>query len=213
MLSHLYSTDYWADFDPRPDALERAHAAARRAVDVAPSNNLSYWALAFALFLRQDIPAFSIAAERAIELNPMDGSVTTFMGHLLAYSGDWDRGLAIAGRASALNPRHAGWHDLPAVLDAYRRRDYARALDAALRLDMGGYVHEPALRAAAYAQLGRLDEAGHALRELLALKPDFAEKGPAFYARFLSLSPALVDHLMDGWRKAGLKPARPELSA
>jgi non-specific serine/threonine protein kinase len=213
MLSHLYSTDYWADFDPRPDALERAHAAARRAVDVAPSNNLSYWALAFALFLRQDIPAFSIAAERAIELNPMDGSVTTFMGHLLAYSGDWDRGLAIAGRASALNPRHAGWHDLPAVLDAYRRRDYARALDAALRLDMGGYVHEPALRAAAYAQLGRLDEAGHALRELLALKPDFAEKGPAFYARFLTLSPELVDHLMDGWRKAGLKPARPELSA
>jgi TolB-like protein len=207
LLSHLYSTDYWADYDPRPDALDRAHAAARRAVDVAPSNNLSYWALALALFLRRDVPAFRIAAERAIELNPMDGSVTTFMGHLIAYSGDWDRGLAIAARASALNPHHAGWHGLPAVLDAYRRGDDERALDAAIRLDMGGHFHEAALRTAAYAQLGRADEARNAMRELLAVMPNFAEKGPAFYRRFLSPT-ALVDRLIDGWRKAGLQLAK-----
>jgi TolB-like protein len=202
LLSHLYSTDYWADYDPRPDALDRAHAAARRAVDLAPSNNLSQWALALVLFLRGDLPAFRIAAERAIELNAMDGSVTTFMGHLMAYSGDWDRGLAIAARSSALNPHHAGWHGLPAVLDAYRRRDYERALDAALRLDMGGHLHESALRAATYAQLGRADKARHAVSELLVVMPDFATNGLAFYRRFLS--PDLVDHLIEGWRKAGL---------
>jgi tetratricopeptide (TPR) repeat protein len=142
LLSHLYSTDYWAAFDQRPDALDRAMAAARRAVDVAPSNNLSQWALALALFLRRESPAFRIAAQRAIELNPMDGSVCTFMGHLIAYSGEWERGLAIAGRASALNPNHAGWHGLPLFLDAYRQREYEQALEASLRLNMGGHFHE-----------------------------------------------------------------------
>jgi TolB-like protein/tetratricopeptide (TPR) repeat protein len=203
LLSHLYSTDYWEGFDPQHDALDRGEAAARRAVEVAPSNNLSHWALALALFFRRVLPAFRRAADRAIELNPMDGSVSTFMGHLIAYSGDWEQGLRIAGRASALNPNHAGWHGLAAVLDAYRRRDYESALESALRLDMGGHFHEAALRAAAYAQLARLVEARAVMSALVSLMPDFATTGPAFYRRFLS--PELVDHLIEGWQKAGLK--------
>jgi adenylate cyclase len=205
LLSHLYSTDYWEGFDPQHDALDRGEAAARRAVDVAPSNNLSHWALALALFFRRALPAFRMAADRAIELNPMDGSVSTFMGHLIAYSGDWERGLRIAERASALNPNHAGWHGLAAVLDAYRRRDYESALESALRLDMGGHHHEAALRAAAYAQLARPEEARAAMSALVSSMPDFAKTGPSFYGRFLS--PELVDQLIEGWRKAGLKLA------
>jgi hypothetical protein len=50
--------------------------------------------------------------------------------------------------------------------------------------------------------LGRAEEARKATGELLASMPDFAEEGPAFYRRFQSEE--LVEHLMDGWRKAGL---------
>jgi TolB-like protein/Tfp pilus assembly protein PilF len=202
LLSHLYSADYWGGYDLRLDAIDRALAAARRAVDVAPSSNLSHWALAMALFFRRDIPAFRIAANRAIELNGMDGSVVTFMGHLIAYSGDWERGLAVARRGSALNPNHSGWHELPEFLDAYRRGDYERALEAALRLNMGGMFQEAASRAAAYGQLGRLREARRTAEDLLAAMPDASEQVQAYYRRFLSED--LVEHLMDGLRKAGL---------
>jgi hypothetical protein len=65
--------------------------------------------------------------------------------------------------------------------------------------------HEAASRAATYAQLERLDEARHAMRELLAVRPDFAEEGPPFYQRFLSAE--LAEHLVEGWRKAGLTPS------
>jgi hypothetical protein len=43
------------------------------------------------------------------------------------------------------------------------------------------------------------------MRELLAVRPDFAEEGPPFYQRFLSAE--LAEHLVEGWRKAGLTPS------
>jgi hypothetical protein len=67
---------------------------------------------------------------------------------------------------------------------------------------MGGFFQEPAARAAAYAQLGRTEEAQEEAARLLARKPDFAEQGPAYLRRFLP--PDLVDHVIEGWRKAGL---------
>jgi TolB-like protein/Tfp pilus assembly protein PilF/tRNA A-37 threonylcarbamoyl transferase component Bud32 len=205
MLSHMYSNDYWHGPDSRPEDLDRALAAARRAVDVAPSNHLSYWALALALYLRRDIPAFRLAAERAIELNRMDGSSVAFMGLLIANSGDWERGCAIAEPASSLNPNHAGWHRFLAVYNAYNQGDYQAARAVAGRLNMPENFQDPAVRAAIYGQLDERDLAHKAVQELLALEPDFASTQPVFYRKWLS--PELVERLIEGWRKAGLEIA------
>ena len=57
--------------------------------------------------------------------------------------------------------------------------------------------------AAAYGQLGQRDEAGEAVQELLKLKPNIARIArPALQMRF---DPELVEHLIDGLRKAGLE--------
>jgi TolB-like protein/cytochrome c-type biogenesis protein CcmH/NrfG len=202
MLSHLYCNEYWGGFNTGRDPLARALDAARRAVDAAPSNHLSYWALALALYLRRNKDEFRTAAERAIELNPMDGSTVAFMGALIAYSGDWERGCAIAAPASALNPNHAGWHKVLPFYKAFRKGEYREALAAALRLNAPGSPSFVAARAAAYGQLGQLEEAQKALRELLAVDPAFASTGRDFYGKFLPEE--LVDRLMDGLRKAGL---------
>ena len=203
MLSHMYCNEYWiAD---QPDSLDRGLVTARRAVDVGPSNHLSHWALALALFFKRDLSAFRISAERAIELNRMDGSTVAFMGHLIAYSGDWERGCAIAKAATALNPNHAGWHMLPAFFNSYRKGEYKEALAAALRLNMPGHFQDSALRAAAHAQLGEHEAAQKAAKEALALQPDFAEIARRFYRRWQS--PELVESLIDGWRKAGFEIA------
>jgi len=69
--------------------------AARRAVEASPSNHLAYFSLAQALFFQKEFQSFRNAAERAVTLNPMDGNSIAFLGELLSYAGDWERGLAL----------------------------------------------------------------------------------------------------------------------
>ena len=76
-----------ARFQPEPDSLIRAFSAAQAALQADATNHLCHHALAAALFFRGDIPAFRAAAERAITLNPMDGSTVASLGFLLADSG------------------------------------------------------------------------------------------------------------------------------
>jgi len=58
MLSMLYREEYTHRFNLRPDPIERAFAAARRAVEAAPSNHLAHHALASAQFFRRELRAF-----------------------------------------------------------------------------------------------------------------------------------------------------------
>ncbi len=78
MLSMMYTEEYGFAIQPPARSLGRALQAARRAADAAPSNHFAYLALAQALFFRKEFPAFRVAAERAIALNPMDGSTVEF---------------------------------------------------------------------------------------------------------------------------------------
>jgi hypothetical protein len=70
--------------------------AEHKAVEFVPLHSLPYYALAQAIFFKREIPAFRIAAERAVSLNPMDGATAAFMGLLSAYAGDWERGCALS---------------------------------------------------------------------------------------------------------------------
>jgi serine/threonine protein kinase len=73
MLAWLYREEYTHGFNLRPDPLGRALAAARRAVDIAPSNHLAHAALATTLFFLHELGAFRASAERSLALNSMDG--------------------------------------------------------------------------------------------------------------------------------------------
>jgi TolB-like protein/cytochrome c-type biogenesis protein CcmH/NrfG len=212
MLANLYWEEHAHGLNPQPDPLGRALAAARRAVEAAPSNNLAHYALASTLFFQKDFLAFRSAAERAIELNRMDASVAAFIGNLIAYSGDWERGCAVVESAMQLNPRHPGWYYFASFNDAYRRRNYRGALDFALKINLPGNFYTHAVIAAAYGQLGMREEARKALQELLAIRPDFAKTAREEHGRWFP-DLAFVEHLLDGLRKAGLEIAREEGSA
>jgi TolB-like protein/Flp pilus assembly protein TadD len=166
-------------------------------------HSLPYYALAQALFFKREIPAFRVAAERAISLNPMDGATAAFMGMLIAYAGDWPRGCALSDTGCQLNPNHPGWYRYPAWHDAYRKKDYRKALDVALRLNAPKNYYTHAVLAICYAQLGQMEEARKALRDMLALKPNYAEVARELHGRWID--PDLVEQLMDGLRKAGLE--------
>jgi TolB-like protein len=205
MLSLMYANEYGHWDNAAPDSLERSLRAARTAVEAAPLHSLPYYALAQALFFKREIPAFRVAAERAISLNPMDGATAAFMGMLIAYAGDWERGCALSDTGCQLNPNHPGWYRYPAWHDAYRKKEYRKALDVALRLNAPQNYYTHAVLAICYAQLDRMEEARKALGDMLALKPNYAEVARELHGRWID--PDLVEQLMDGLRKAGLEIA------
>ena len=197
-------------FNPQPNPLERALQAARRAIELDSSGHRGYHALALTLFFRKEIQAFRTAAEKAIALNPMDGCNVAHLGGFIAYAGEWERGCALVEHALQLNPNHPGWYWFPLFFNAYRKRDYSGALNFALKVNLPGYYGTHMALAAAYAQLGQADEARKAIQELMKLRPDIAQI--ARYALGISLDPELVEHLIDGLRKAGLDIPKTHIS-
>jgi TolB-like protein/Tfp pilus assembly protein PilF len=205
-LSTMYWHEHAHGFNPRPDPLGRALAAARRSVDASPSNGLGYETLAATLFFQKNFLAFRPAAERAIELNPMDGSSLAFLGLLMAYSGDWEHGCALAESALQLNPHHPGWYWFAHFLNAYRKSDYRGALSIAVKFNLPGYFYSHAFTAAVYGQLGMREPAQKALQELLAIRPDFALAARTEFEKWYD--PELVEQLIGGLRGAGLEIPR-----
>ena len=205
MLTIIYAEEYIHGFNVRPDPLGRALATARRATEAAPSDHLAFHALATVLYYRGERQAFRNAAERAVALNPMDGYTAAYQGFLTAYSGDWERGCALAERARKLNPHHPGWYWFAPVFNAYRQRDYRMALDAALKINMPRFWRAHLALAAIYGQLGERDAARTALRQLLLLKPEFAAAPRQELAKTWDAD--MVEHLLDGLRQAGLEVA------
>lgn len=188
-----------------PDPLGPAFAAARRAIEIAPSNNYGYHALASVLFFRQKRQGFQNAAGRAMTLNPMDGFTFAYMGSMFAYSGDWARGCALSQQARNLNPHHPGWYWFPPLYEAYSKRDYRTALDMGLKVNMPGFWRTHFTLAATYGQLGELESAQRAVRELLAIRPNFAATVRTELEKWHY--PELVEHLIEGLRKAGMEIA------
>jgi serine/threonine protein kinase len=152
--------------------------------------------------------ARALAAElQSLALNPLDGVAIFGVGMWTAYLGDWDRGCELVERARKLNPRHLGSYWYTLAHNAYRQRDYPRALDYALRINNPGQFWMPLLLAAAHGQLGNHAPAAEALRELQVLKPDF-ESDPRREMRWFA-EREHVEHLLEGLRKAGMRGTTP----
>ena len=138
----------------------------------------------------------------------MDGSTVEYIGHLIAFSGDWKRGCDVAERARQLNPNHPGWYWAVPFLDAYRKGDYRNARTFILKGNQPGLFFTQALLTALYGQLGEREAAEKTLRNVLSLKPNFALIGRSEFGKWYL--PELVEHLIDGLRKAGLEIADEE---
>jgi TolB-like protein/predicted Ser/Thr protein kinase len=203
MLAAIYREEYTHGMNLRPDPLGRGLAAARRAIELSPTNHLGHGVLASLLYFRKDMVGFRAAAERALELNPVDGGIAAYLGMQMAYGGDWDRGCALAKRAIDLNPNHPGWYWFPIALAAYRRGDYRASLDVLARVNMPGFWRTHLAHAANYGQLGDREAGRNSVEELLRIRPDFATAARVELEKWYE--PEVLEHIIDGLGKAGLE--------
>ena len=202
VLALIYRAEYAQGYNTRPDPLARGLAAARRAVNLAPAQAMGHYALASIQYFDKDKVGFRVEAEKALALNPMDASAKALLGMLYGASGDWERGVKMVKSAIQMNPNCPGYFYIAGCCDAYRRGAYQEAIEDAIRMNMPDYFHVPAMLAACFGQLGRIDEAKKSLNDLLAIRPDFASAARSEYLKWYG--PELAEHVLDGLRKAGL---------
>ncbi len=203
MLSWLYRAEYSHGFNVLPDSMERSLAAARRAVDLAPSSQLPHAALAAAFFFRRELDSFRTAAERALPLNRMEAYITAFMGMLLAFSGEWERGCALVERATQLNPNHPGWYWLTLSLNRYRQNDGKGALEYALRVNMPNLWTAQITLAVVHTHVGNIDRARAVVSDLLAARPELTGNLRREMGKWWQ--PEMIEQMVSDLRKAGME--------
>jgi len=204
-LAVTITDEYALGYNPRPNSLEHAVEAAKRAISLDPENQVGHWFLARALFFKHDLEQFLQVAERAVSLNPNNTAVCAGAAVYMSLAGQWDKGKALMERAIALNPNHPGWYHMPLFFYHYRKAEFQTALTHAQKWQQGlPTVYLPYIAlAAVYGQLNRQEEASAAVNELLKLKSNFPENAWGEFRKF-NIEPNLAQRMSDGLRKAGL---------
>jgi tetratricopeptide (TPR) repeat protein len=202
-LGFVYLHEYTFNYNPRPNPLDRALEAARRAVACDATSQSAHQALATAYFYRHELDAFLAESERAIALNPNSVDTLAWLGLLLRDVGD-ERGIVLVRRAMQLDPFHSTWLHFAVADYHFDRGEYEEALTAARKIDIPGYFWPQIHLAAIYAELGRDGEARSALEELLRVYPGFTVEKYIEEARKWNVPDETIRRWFAALRKAGL---------
>jgi len=201
--THLDELLYgWTEFPNQ--ALQQAQDLARKALSFDETNPDAHRVLAYVHGRRlQDDLAIS-EMKRALELNPNDPHSYRGLGRLMLYSGRADDAINSYEKAMRFDPNGFGPGSFMELALAYYLQG---RYDDAVRTSKQGLTRSPNFAepyiplAAAYAQLGRSEEAASAAAMILRFHP-FFELG-SYGSRFRD--PAHRAAIIDGLRKAGLK--------
>lgn len=141
--------------------------------------------------------------ERAIAINPNDARSLAGRGNILMWLGRTDAAIEALERAQRIDPDLSPIDRFALGLAYYLKRRYGAAIEQAeLNLrDSAGANFSRVVLAAAYAQHGRAGDAARVAAEVRRTDPTFDPQ--EFGTKFLS--PADLEHLREGLRKAGLR--------
>ena len=202
-LGDLVASSYLFGYDEEVSNLARAEALGRKAVALNPDSQTARFTMALIHFLKFQRPLFLEEVERALKLNPNNANMNAVISLHVAMVGDWDRAMKLMGKAMRLNPHHPGWYHIVAFMNYYRQGEYDLALIEARRFNTPDFFWDPLIRAAVLGQLDRRPEAEKVVDELLALMPDFYQRGRSLIRRLAYLDEH-VEILRDGLCKAGI---------
>ena len=195
-------------FDETPMPPQDIIAQATKAVQLDPADARARMVAASAYFYNGQLDLFEQEAQAAMALDPYDAEIMAIFGYMIAISGQWQRGVALAEKAYALNAdAAAGWYHTTMYLNSYLRGDYERALEL-IRQDPGrqsaylyvGYIP-------IYGELGRKQEALENWRKLLAEQPNWSAESFKTWWRTRNMRDEDIAKLMDGVYKSGVLEA------
>jgi adenylate cyclase len=203
MLAMLYLDAETLGYDAIPGALELGVQYASRAVTLDPQCQIAHQAKAYACLIERDPVEMVASAERMVEINPNSASFVAAAGFWLCIAGQYERGMALFARGTALNPLHPAWLHAAPFFASMAREDYDSALSHANQFELPDLFWGHLMRASAYGILGRREEAERACAKLLELRPDFLVRARE-YVNYFSLHDAMVDRILDALVNVGL---------
>jgi TolB-like protein len=184
--------------------LERADAAAKRAIEIDNSNEIAYYLRAIVSQIRgEGYDAFKALADKALAVNPNNGLVVGDIGNFSYYSGDLERGKALVGRMMKINPRYPSWAHFVFFLDHFRKSEYPEALQEVLKITLPKHCMIQWSKAAAYGKVGERQKGEATLANISDIDPPCpADPREPYQKR--GLPEELVESILDGLKKAGL---------
>ena len=196
-----------------PEHLLEGLELATRALALDAEDSLAHAAHGMILFhLKRDDEGIS-GVERSLELNPNDADVIRWMGSILTYAGRPEEAEGYFLDAIRLNPFHVGY-DTMLGFALFNCRRFEEAAVVLRRKGGIRYRWRVGYLAAAYGQLGRIEEARAVAEEFVALRgAELEERGEPIPSGKLALAegagnfrrPEDKNLFLDGLRKAGLE--------
>ncbi len=209
LLSQTYVDEirfrYPIDPSSTPASIDRALAAARRAVELDPENIRALQAEMFALYFHGDFEAALKVGELALSINPNDTELLGEYGYRLALSGNWSRGCAMVEEARQRNPGPLAYYKSALALCSYMRGDFG---DAAMWITKTPTPENPnyhLIAAAVFAENGQAAEARRERDWLLAKAPKLVANLRTELAIRVA-RPEDIERIMLSLRKAGIAP-------
>jgi adenylate cyclase len=203
-MSRTFNLAWRYHWTPEPEvALDRAVDLANAAIGYDSLDARGYGELGFACLYKKRHDASLAAYERALELNPNDADIVAEFSDALVYDGQPGKAIKLMNKAMRLNPYYPDWY-LWYLADAYNALQRPEDVVATVQ-KMRDPSEGRRLLAANYAHLGRLDEAKLHAAEVLKLHPQFTIAGWAQRPPYKDRD--ILEHYMDGLRKAGLPEA------
>jgi adenylate cyclase len=208
-LAYLAVIGWVFRFDKMPMPPQEIVAQAARAVQLDPADARAHMVAATAYFFNKQLDLFEREAQQAIELAPYDAEILATLGCMMADSGQWQRGVALAEKANALNADAAiGWYHHTLYYYYYLKGDYERALEFRRLHPDQQAMHAYIEYIPVYGQLGRTKEALENWRKLLAENPGWTAESFKDWYRLWNMRDEDIAKLMDGVTKSGVLEAK-----
>lgn len=209
-LAVLYEQEHSQRLNPLPDSLQRSAEAASRAVELDPTCQYAWRALAALHFFDRDLHGLRVTAERVVALNPLNTTSLAYVGLMLAYAGEWERGIEIVEHAMDLNPHLPGWVHFVVATNYYRQGAFDKALVQAKRANLTQFIWTPLSVAVAAGQLGLAADARTSIDAIRKHHPTYLDPGNVrtFWSTW-QWDADLVDRLVEGFVKAKALVDRP----
>jgi tetratricopeptide (TPR) repeat protein len=203
-LARVYLDEYRVGFNARPNPLDRAVQAARRAMEIAPESPRTNQALMAALFVLGETEQALSLGRRALDLNPLDTDIVAEMGARLIQVGQYGEGQALITRAASLNPADPPWYNFFLFLAAYMQEDIRAARAAAAQIRAPDYVLGLIAKSAIAVHDREPQKGRELVARIVAIQPEFGVDPAAALAR-RNFAPEIQTRLLDALRRAGLR--------
>jgi len=198
---HLQVEYGWTEFIEQ--ASQRALSLARKALSLDDFQTSAHELLG-SVYIRKGQYDLALAElQQALDMNPNDAGIFNEMGEVLLYAGQTDDAISSMKMGLRFNPIATPGIYMELGLAYYLKEKY----DDTVKIVQQGLAKKPdfvghhIVIAAAYAQLGRMEDATNSAREVLRRHPFFEVESYGTIFR----NQADRKHLREGLRKAGLK--------